>query len=114
MPNASNWIADELVFSSENAPALMLHLSEHPDELQRIATLSSPRAVTREMAKLAARLEAASAGVSSKPEPSKAKPPVRPVTGSPHAADPTDVSEEMPFEEHVKRMNARDRSAQRR
>ena len=100
MPDASNWVADELVFSAENAPALMLYLSEHLDDLQRIAALSSPRAVTREVAKLAARLEAAPAGSSSKPEPSKAKPPVRPVTGSPHIAEETAYRDGMSLDEY--------------
>jgi hypothetical protein len=88
-PTAENWIANELVFSPESAPALMLHLSAHPDELQRIAALSTPRAVSRELAKIEARLEAvASAGPGSKRDTrSKAPPPVRPVQGAPYVGD---------------------------
>lgn len=88
VPGPENWIANEIVFSPEHAPALLLHLSEHPDEFQRIAALSNPRAVSREMAKLEARLEAATAGASSTPEvvKSKAPPPIKPVVGTPYVA----------------------------
>jgi hypothetical protein len=68
----------------------MLYLEEHPDALQRIAALSNPRAVSREMAKLEARLESAAAGTRAKPdkeEVSKAAPPVTPVTGTPYVAE---------------------------
>ena len=106
---AANWIADDFVFSPETAPALMLHFTEHPQEFQRIASLTSPRDVTREMAKLGARLDVAAAGTHSRPEVSKAKPPVRPVTGSPQTAD-SDVTGDLSFEEHVARSRARKRS----
>jgi hypothetical protein len=102
-----NIIADEIV-SSEHAPDLMLHLTEHPDDLQRIAALSNSREIAREMAKLEARLDAATSGTSSRRETSKAKPPVRPVTGSPTTANPEDMDDDTPFETHVRRMNARD------
>ncbi len=85
-PGPSNWIADEFLSAPERAPALMLYLSEHPQDFQRIAALSSPRAITRELAKLEVGLEAATAGTSAKPESSKANPPVRPVTGAPSVA----------------------------
>jgi hypothetical protein len=107
-----NWVADELTLNHESAPALMLHFTEHPDELQQLAALSSPRAVTRAMGKLVAQLEAATAGNSSKPEVSKAKPPVRPVTGSPHVAD-EELSDSMSDTEWIRKANAKDRSLRR-
>ena len=105
-PNGSNWIADEFVSSPGSAPALMLHLSEHPEDFQRIAALSSPRAVTRELAKIEAAQGAATAGNSSGPAVSQAKPPVRPVTGSPHTAEP-DVYGEMDFDTFLSRRRAK-------
>jgi len=71
-PSAENWIANELVFNPESAPALGLYLSEHVEEFQRIASLSTPRDVSRAMAKLEAKLEAATTGTS--PEPCRIHP----------------------------------------
>lgn len=96
-PTASNWIANELFTDTENAPALMSHLSEHPDVLQRLAALPTPRDVTREMAILVTRLTAASPTGSNgaeREEVSKAKPPVKPVAGAPYVADGTKAPKE--------------------
>jgi hypothetical protein len=89
--SAVNWLADALVFGvpPEDAGRYLLYLSEHPDEFQRFSTLSSAHAVSHELGKLEARLEAATAGT---PGPrretvSKAHPPVKPVTGAPHVGD---------------------------
>jgi hypothetical protein len=92
-PGPRNMIADE-IFNSEQAPALMQHFTKHPEDLQRIAALRSPRDVLREMAKLEARVEGATAGnppPTGRPMPksdvSMAPPPVSPVTGAPHIAE---------------------------
>ena len=102
---AQHWIADDFLSAPERAPALMLHLSEHPAELQRIAALSSPRAVTRELAKievtLEARTDAATAGTSPEREVSKANPPVTPVTGSPSVASGPRYREGMSLDEYA-------------
>lgn len=102
---AENWIANELVFSPEQAPALMLHFTEHPEDLQRIAALSNPRAVSREMAKLEARLDAATTA----PAPSdkrevvsRATPPVRPVTGTPYVTEQSGYREGMSLDEYYR------------
>jgi hypothetical protein len=105
-PTVWNAIAEEIVGSAD-APRLMLHLSEHPDDLQRLATLG-PRDLVREIARIETRLDAVTAGAAP-PAVSKAKPPVRPVTGSPHAAVSDIDSDEVPFDEYVVKANARDR-----
>ena len=109
--SASNWIADYLFANTEAAPTLMLHLSEHSDDLQRIAALSNEHAVSREMAKLEARLEAAPAGDSPKREDvSKAAPPVRPVTGKPYVTESDGYKEGMSLDEYARiwrKQNAR-------
>ena len=104
-PTAENWIANELFSSPETAPSLMLHFTEHPDDLQRIAALTTPRAVSREMAKLEARLEAVTAAPSSseRDEVSKAKPPVRPVAGTPRAVDGVEFRDDMSFDDYFSR-----------
>ena len=107
--SGENWLANELVFSPENAPALMLHFSAHPDELQRIAALSTPRAVSREMAKLEARLEAATTANEPSAERekpvSKATPPVRQVTGAPYVAERDSFRPGMTLDEYAKVWN---------
>lgn len=106
-----NVMADEVV-SSDNPTGVLLYLSEHPDVFQRIATLPSPSAIQREMAKVEARVEAATAG---NPAPAKAyvpaKPPVRPVTGSPTAADPNELSDELSDDEWLRRRFAQQKAS---
>jgi hypothetical protein len=101
-----NVIADELI-SSEHAPALMLHFTEHRDDLQRIASLRTPRDIAREMAKLEARLDAATTATSPKPQVSKANPPVRPVTGAPHTVD-AEPGPDASYEDFKRYWNARE------
>lgn len=98
-----NFLADELL-NSEMAPALMLHLSAHPDELQRIALLTSRRAMAREVAKLEARLEAATTRPTASSPVSKAHPPVRPVTGTPTTVDEPDPENE-DFDAYMRRVS---------
>jgi hypothetical protein len=103
--SGENWIANELVFSPESAPALMLHFSAQPEELQRIAALKTPRAVSREMAKIEARLEAATTASASSPERedhSRATPPVRPVTGAPYVTGSDEYKPGMSLDEYRK------------
>lgn len=108
-PSGANWLANELFFSPESAPTLMLHFTEHPDELQRIATLSSPRAVSREMAKLETRLEAATHGTNGteREDVSRAAPPVRPVTGKPYVTESDEYRPGMSLDEYSKLWNKR-------
>lgn len=82
-PSGENWIANELFSSPESAPTLMLHMTEHPEVLQRLAALPTPRDVSREMAMIETRLEVAKTGTpdTRREEVSRAHPPVRPVTG---------------------------------
>ena len=113
-PTGVNFVADQLFSAPERAPALALYLSEHPQDLQRIAALQSPRAVTWELAKLDAKLsDAATAGSSSGREVSKAKPPVTPVTGSPHT-DSGELDDDAPLSAHIQRWGQREQKASRR
>lgn len=106
-----NVIADEII-RSEQAPTLMLHLAEHQDDLQRIASLRTPWEISREMAKLETRLEVATPGTPTpKPEVSQARPPVRPVTGSPHTANAEPDPDSSSFDEHLRFYNAKERRA---
>jgi hypothetical protein len=80
-----NVMADEIM-KLDHPLEVLEHLSQIT-EFQRIATLSNPPAITRALARLDARFEAATAAVSPKPTISKAKPPVRAVAGSPGAVE---------------------------
>lgn len=104
--SGENWIANELILSPESAPTLMLYFKAQPDELQRIAALPNPRAVSREMAKLEARLEAATAGntasSSEREDHSRATPPVRPVTGAPYVTESAEYKPGMSLDEYKK------------
>ena len=111
-PDASNFLADEII-TSGNGPALMVHLSDHPEDFQRISALSSRRDVAIAIAKLEARLEAATAGTSSPAPVSKAKPPVRPVTGSPVTADDDLPSDDEPYEVWKRKADAMDAKRRR-
>lgn len=102
-PTGHTWIADEIIDNTAHAPALMLHLSEHPEDYQRIAALETPRAVTREMAILVKSLAAAPTDTDAKPTVSRAAPPVKPVTGSPHFAEEKGFREGMSLDDYARR-----------
>jgi hypothetical protein len=104
-----------IITGSPVGPELLLYLSDHPDESQRIATLHPVLAI-REMGKLEARFETAAAGSSgsvSVPPMSSAKPVVKPVTGSPATVERDEYRDDEPFEAHYRRENARERAARR-
>lgn len=88
---------------------LLQYLSANPSDSQRLSTLH-PAEVYREMGKLEERF-AAAPSTSSGParSVSHAKPPIEPLGSSPHTPDPHEITDELSFDEHFKRMNAVDR-----
>lgn len=104
---AEHVIADEIARawkrSGDEGARLMLEFSEHPDTLQRIRALPSSQDVQVEMRYLARTLDkppaAVTAGAAPKGDVSRARPPVRPVTGSPHTASPELDSDSVPYDE---------------
>jgi hypothetical protein len=94
-----NVVADEIM-ASEHGLAVMLHITENPDDMRRLLAQPNRAAIAREFARLEAR--AAGAAPEPKAEPSRARPPMKPVSGSAHAADP-DVHGEMDFDTFVSR-----------
>jgi hypothetical protein len=109
-----NAIADEAMGLDHPLEVLSALAADNGKEFQRIATLSSPQAITRALARLDAKYdgssEAATAVTSPKPRISMATPPVRTVTGSPSVAvgEPAD---EASYEEHRQFYNAREQKA---
>jgi hypothetical protein len=97
-----------LTMESPVGTDLLRYLSAHQDESQRLSTLH-PVEVYREMGKLEERLGAASEARGSAPVISHAKPPIKPLGSSPHTPDADAVTDELSFDEHFRRMNAKDR-----
>jgi hypothetical protein len=106
-PTAANGVADEIM-GSENALAIMLHLSENPDEIQGLMALPNQHAIARAIAKIEAKLGDSPTRQEKSAPASKAKPPVKPVHGAAPALD-DDVSDDISFEQHMARMEARGR-----
>lgn len=98
---------------SEMAPKVMEYLTEHPEAFQALSGLH-PAHVFREIGKIEGKLEGvASAGSAPQAKPvnpavSKAKPPVRPVSGM--ASQGSELSDDTPFEEFVARRRAQMRA----
>lgn len=104
----------DIVMDSEVGPELLLYLSEHPDLAQRLSTLH-PIQVIREMGKLEARLDAAHSGPASaaKPTVSQAPAPIKPVAGTPQTTDPLALSDDDSLDDHIRKMNAKERATRR-
>ena len=117
-PGPQNDLAEEIV-SSDMAPALLVYLTEHENEVRRILALPNAREIARAVAKLEDRLDGTATpvpphtmqeGSVKQITYSQAKPPVRPVTGTPAAAE-EDVDEDTPFDKHYAIMQAKARRA---
>ena len=93
------------ITSSPQAPRLMSYFTEHPDELHALSGVH-PAQVYREIGRIEGKLGGAvSAGTTPRAvSVSKAKPPVRPVTGTPSSGG--ELPDDAPFEEFVKHANA--------
>jgi hypothetical protein len=93
------------VRDSEMAPKLMQYLSDHPDELRALSGLH-PAHIFRAIGKIEGKLEgvAVTGNAPRVVAVSRAKPPVKPVTGMPAVGN--ELSEDTPFEEFVARRRA--------
>ena len=91
-PKLENHLAEEVFSDAENAHRWLLYFSGHPEEFGRLANLPNGRALLREMGRIEERWDAASTATAPKPK-SQAKPPVRPVTGTPFADEEEDLGQ---------------------
>lgn len=110
-----NAIADEIIRAGANAPTFMRYFSENSDELQRLSTLP-PRDLLREMGRIEAKLEAATAGKPAKPTSTYAPAPfkpLRPVEGAPHNADSADDEMSLDFDKFAAKRTREGRFAKR-
>lgn len=111
-PGPRNHFIDE-VMASEHTAALMLHFTEHPEDVRRVLSQPNPRALAREVGRIEARFAKEEGAPAPKKAPgSNAKPPIKPISASAQASD--DVDDDTSFEDHYKTMNARERKGGRR
>lgn len=109
----------DAILDSPYSPIVILHLSENPQEAQRLAQLPAAE-VAREMGRLEGRIEnwllsaAQPVSGSSRQPVSQAKPPGRPVGSSAAAPDPNELSDDLSVDEYIRRANERDRKAGKR
>jgi hypothetical protein len=102
-----NDIAQAIV-ESEHPEALLVHFSEHSEDYERLLRLPDTYQVVRAIGALEARLEKGQQPGNVIAEAvSKAKPPVKPISGSAQYND--DLSDDIDFDEYVRLANARDR-----
>ena len=110
-PGPLNLLAEQFLRSPASAE-LMVYFSDNESELQRFSTLH-PLRFGVELGKIEARFVAdAPNTATAQVETSKAKPPVRPVTGGP-ATGEREPSDDASFDDHVKYHNAKDRVSYR-
>lgn len=103
-------MADEIM-KLDHPVEVLKHLGGNFPEFQRIATLQSPAAITRQLARLDARFDAATQAPVSKPRVSSAPPPVRPVTGSASAVEADD--DDLDLGDFIRKGNTRDHQRRR-
>lgn len=96
----------DYVIDSDKGVELLVYLSEHKSEAQRLSTLH-PLKCAEELGKLEMRLDAAHSGPAQVPAVSQAKPPIKPVDGSPNVSDEVDEGD-LPPDEFIRRANKRD------
>ena len=99
----------EYILRSDIAPSLVKYFSERKEELERFGRLD-PFRFGPEIGKIEERLSAGPSTAATPVEMSKAKPPIRPVTGGSPIVE-KDLPDDAPFEEFFKRENAKERKS---
>ncbi len=97
----------DLYTASEHGPEILLHLTEHPEEVVRLIRCEDPVSLAREFGKIEARMAKAD-GEPPPPKPtaSKAPPPLTPVGTSATETEP-DIFGEISFDEFRRRRGKR-------
>ena len=97
------------ITTSQVATKLMSYFTEHPDELRALSGLH-PALVIREIGKIEGKLEGVvvTANAPRVVSVSRAKPPVRPVAGTPSVGD--ELPEDASFEDYFRHENAKERA----
>ena len=99
----------ELVMDSDDPVAFMKYFSEHKKDFQRLTTLH-PFLQGVAFGEIKERLAVANSRPDSKPQSiSQAKPPIKPLGGSPARSDDAEDEAELPVDQFIKIGNARER-----
>lgn len=105
------------ILESDRSAQIAYDLGTHPEVALQLARESAglPESAASWVRRvLEGRLSAASSGSAEQPHiTSKAKPVIKPVTGTPAATDPDDDGDDVPIEKWIASQNARDRKAGR-
>ncbi len=98
----------DLYTASEHGPEILLHLTEHPEEVVRLIRCEDPVSLAREFGKIEARMPFPADGAPPAPKPtaSKAPPPLTPVGTSATETEP-DIFGEISFDEFRRRRRAK-------
>lgn len=104
-------VLGEEIRRSAVAPEIMRRLSDHPDELQRLATLQ-PRDITRALAIFESRLGAAPSGPAPARVISAARPPIRPERSTASRVD-DDGSDDESVDAYIRRENLKESQRRR-
>jgi hypothetical protein len=89
-------------------------LAQDIAEATRLTRMDDPVALGKALGRLATKT-AAHQGPAALGQKSTANPPIKPLAGSsPVTSDDGEVPDDLPVEEHIRRMNAKDRAARRR
>lgn len=111
-----NAIAEEIL-DSPVMPELLLHFSEHPEDLDRLAKIGDPRALVREFGKLEARLDTPAAPTTSTPHPKTIsdapRPPAQVGSRASEALDPIHAAVVSGDQAAFKEARRRERATQR-
>jgi hypothetical protein len=111
-PTIAGIVAEELDGETPLGHKLAYHLATHPDDLRRLNALQ-PLTAARQIQKILDTLAPASRGSEAPAPVSQAKPPVRPIGGSPAAVSVDDPGDDEDVDKYIARMNAKDRKAGR-
>lgn len=109
-----NPFVSDVILTEDNGHEIAYVLATEPETLQAIQSAPTLAKASLLMGKLLARLEAAESGPAPKaPAVTHAKPPIKPVGSSPVTSD-EELPDDLSVDEHIRRMNARDKAARRR
>lgn len=111
---ADHVIADEIILAGQAGPKVMVHLSENPQELERMRGHKTPIDIQLDMRMLARTLNGSGAPqvAPQRTNVSQAKAPIRPVNGAPGGVEGP-PGEDASYEEHKRYYNRVDKAARR-
>jgi len=103
----------QAILESPLGPSLLYHLATHPEDRQQVIATNPDGRALRYLGKLEARLEAATTGPARTPAVTTAKPPIKPVGGSPVSGDSPPDPDSEDLDAHIEFYNRQERGRRR-